>query len=66
MFKDFSSLHPLVVHFPIVLILLAAALQGVSLWKPQWVHIRWTALIVMGGAFIGSLASSTVCHAMIS
>ena len=29
MFEDFPNLHPLVVHLPIVLILLAAALQAV-------------------------------------
>ena len=66
MFKDFPSLHPLVVHFPIVLILLAAAFQGVVFWKPQWHQIRWATLIIMGLAFISALAASTLFHAMIT
>jgi uncharacterized membrane protein len=65
MFKDFPSLHPLVVHFPIVLILLAAAFQAVVFWKPQWQQIRWATLIIMGLAFISALAASTLFHAMI-
>ena len=66
MFKDFHSLHPLVVHFPIVLILLAAAFQAVVFWKPQWQQIRWATLIIMGLAFISALAASTLFHAMIT
>lgn len=66
MFKDFPSIHPLVVHFPIVLILLSAALQAVAVWKPQWRQIRWTTLIIMSAAFISALAASTLFHAMIA
>ncbi|TWI77683.1 putative membrane protein [Lacibacter cauensis] len=63
MFKDFPSLHPLVVHFPIVLILLAAALQAVLVWK-DLKQIKWVTLIIMAGAFLSSLAASTIFHAM--
>lgn len=66
MFKDFPSFHPLVVHFPIVLILLSVAFQAVILWKPQWQQIRWATLIIMGGAFLSALAASTLFHAMIA
>ena len=62
MFKDFSSLHPLAVHFPIVLILLAAAFQVVLVWK-DWKQIRWATLIIMAGAFFSALAASTILHA---
>ncbi|RTL60011.1 MAG: hypothetical protein EKK37_03985 [Sphingobacteriales bacterium] len=62
MFKDFSSLHPLVVHFPIVLILLSAALQAVLVWK-YLKQIKWVTLIIMAGAFFSSLAASTIFHA---
>lgn len=62
MFKDFPSLHPLAVHFPIVLILLAAALQAVLVWK-DLKQIKWVTLIIMGGAFLSSLAASTIFHA---
>jgi uncharacterized membrane protein len=62
MFSDFPNLHPLVVHFPIVLILLAAALQAVLVFK-DWPPVRWVTLVVMAGGFAGALAASTVFHA---
>ena len=64
MFKDFPSLHPLIVHFPIVLILLAVAFQVVVVWKPHWRQIRWTTLFIMAGGFFSALAASTIFHAM--
>ncbi len=64
MFKDFPSLHPLVVHFPIVLILLAAVFQVVVVWKPHWRQIRWATLFIMAAAFFSALAASTIFHAM--
>ena len=63
MFKDFPNLHPLVVHFPIVLILLSAALQAVLVFK-DWPPVRWITLVIMAGGFAGALAVSTVFHAM--
>ena len=63
MFKDFPNLHPLVVHFPIVLILIGAALQAVLVFK-DWPPVRWITLVVMAGGFAGALAASTVFHAM--
>jgi len=66
MFSDFPSLHPLVIHFPVVLILLAAIFQVLVAWKPHWQEIRWATLFVMGGAFFSALAASTLFHAMIA
>ena len=63
MFKDFPNLHPLVVHFPIVLILISAALQAVLVLK-DWPPVRWVTLAMMAGGFAGALAASTVFHAM--
>ena len=62
MFKDFPSLHPLAVHFPIVLILLAAALQAVLVWK-DLKQIKWVTLVIIAGGFFSSLAASTIFHA---
>lgn len=63
MFSDFPSLHPLIVHFPIVLILLAALFQALVTWK-NWQQIRWATLFIMAGAFLSALAAGTVFHAM--
>ncbi len=63
MFSDFPNLHPLVVHFPIVLILLSAGLQVFIVFKNAQ-QVRWGALIIMGGGFAGALLASTIFHAM--
>jgi uncharacterized membrane protein len=62
MFSDFPNLHPLVVHVPIVLILLGAALQAVLVFK-DWEQVRWGTLLILAGGFAGALAASTVFHA---
>ena len=66
MFTDFPSLHPLAVHFPVVLILIAFAFQAVVTWKLEWTQIRWATLLLMGAAFASALAASTLFHAMLS
>ena len=63
MFSDFPNLHPLVVHVPIVLILLGAALQAVLVFK-DWEQVRWGTLLILAGGFAGALAASTTFHAM--
>lgn len=63
MFSDFPNLHPLVVHVPIVLILLGAALQAVLVFK-DWEQVRWGTLLILAGGFAGALAASTTFHAI--
>ncbi len=63
MFSDFPNLHALVVHFPVVLLLVAAALQAVLVVK-DWQQVRWIALVAMAGGFAGGIAASTTFHAM--
>jgi uncharacterized membrane protein len=63
MLKEFTSLHPLTVHFPIGLIVLAFVFQAVIVWKPGWTQIRWATLFIMAGAFLSAWAVSTVFHA---
>ena len=65
MLNNFPSLHPLAVHFPIVLILLAVGFQAAVTWKP-WNQIRWATMAIMGLAFISSLLASTIFHAELS
>lgn len=63
MFSDFPNLHALVVHFPVVLLLVAAALQVVLVFK-DWQQVRWTALVAMAGGLAAGIAASTTFHAM--
>jgi uncharacterized membrane protein len=63
MFSGFPSLHPLIIHFPIVLILMAFAFQVIIVCKPQWHQIRWATLAIMAAAFLSALAASTLFHA---
>ena len=65
MFEEFPSLHPLMVHFPIVLILLAVPFQAAVAWK-NWQQIRWATLILMAAAFLSALSVHTIFHALIS
>lgn len=59
--NDFPSLHPLVVHFPIVLLLLAFFTQVLSfgLWKKQ---LDWATLLLLAGGLIGAYIASTFVH----
>jgi uncharacterized membrane protein len=59
--KEFSSLHPLVVHFPIVLILLAAIIQISNLFFKKS-ELSCIVLLLSVIAFIGAFLSSNVFH----
>lgn len=58
---DFPSLHPLVVHFPIVLLLLAAVFQLFQLFIMKR-NLDWVILFCIGFGFIGAYVAGTFVH----
>jgi uncharacterized membrane protein len=60
-FEDFPTLHPLVVHFPIVLLLLAAISQlaGLLVFKRE---LSWVTLVLVAGGFIGAFVAANYVH----
>jgi uncharacterized membrane protein len=58
---EFDNLHPLVVHFPIVLLLFAALLQGIQLFVLKR-NLDWVILFLVGTGFIGAYVAGTYVH----
>jgi len=58
---DFPRLHPMIVHFPIVLLLLAFLAQLCSLFFFKK-ELSWAALLLVVGGFIGAYLASNVFH----
>lgn len=59
--NDFSSYHPLIVHFPIVLLIVAAIIQIIALFSEQKILHFLVAGITIAG-FIGAYVASTIVH----
>ncbi len=57
----FDNLHPLVVHFPIVLLLFAALLQGIQLFVLKR-NLDWVIFLLIGSGFIGAYVAGTYVH----
>ncbi|CAH1002593.1 hypothetical protein LEM8419_03465 [Neolewinella maritima] len=58
---EFSNLHPLVVHVPIMLLLLATCTQLATffIWKEP---LDWITLLLLAGGVAGALAASNFTH----
>jgi uncharacterized membrane protein len=59
--SDFSNLHPLLVHFPIVLLLLAVLTQIATffIWKKQ---LDWATLLLLFGGLLSAYVAATFVH----
>lgn len=53
-----TPLHPAIVHFPIVLILLGTFVALAAAITARW-HLRWIAAALLAGGAIGTLLAST-------
>lgn len=59
--SDFPHLHPLVVHFPIVLLILVVAIQLANVILPKKV-LDWIVSLFLVLGFVGAYLSSSLLH----
>ena len=61
--KEFPNLHPLIVHFPIVLLLLATVTQFAVLFFPRNHQLKWLTFFFLFTGCIGTfIAIQTAVH----
>ncbi|OJW71428.1 MAG: hypothetical protein BGO59_20025 [Spirosoma sp. 48-14] len=58
---DYPTYHPMVVHVPIILLLLAALLQLVALIRPSS-PLNWLTFLIALGGTVGAYVAGTFVH----
>lgn len=58
---DFPTYHPMVVHLPIILLLLAALVQLIGLIKPSS-PLNWLTFLIAAGGTVGAYVAGTYVH----
>ena len=65
-FSGFPNYHPLVVHFPIVLLIIAVIAQLICVFKPTNLTLRWGTFYLLLGGTIGAFLAINVFDAHVS
>lgn len=54
--------HPILVHFPIALLILGILLSYATRWKPEWLETTWILMLVGGLATLPATISGLIAH----
>ena len=58
----FNDLHPIIVHFPIALLMVSFLLTFGARWQPQWHETSWLLLVLGGLATIPATITGMIAH----
>ncbi len=58
-----NDLHPIIVHFPIALLMVSFLLSIAARWKPAWHETSWMLLVIGGLATIPATITGLIAHA---